>query len=222
MQTIINNQKLKFLKFNNAITINKNITKDMLTSQNNISINFDLSDLANYKFMCIYWRFHNFTSIIEGIGLKSSNTIDTNLRNANYFTLIQPYQHLPELINGDVNECDDIYMFSWSLHCTEIFNANTSYVKLNNLTISIFSRDEIELHSDTSIELVVQYQVNSNNLPQNLEILELDNLSMIFDNLPVSLQEIRLTRVFTETQIKNSLPKIPFGCKIIDYYNEHI
>jgi hypothetical protein len=223
METIINKHYLHFLKFNNAVTINKYITYDMLKSQNEISISLDFPKLVNDKIMCVYWRFHNFISNIEGIGLKSSHTIDTKIRDTHYFTQIQPYHQLPELYNDFDDEKNSIYMFAWSLHCTDIFNANISYAKLNNLTISILSKDNIELNNDTSIEFVVQYELNPNNLPQNLEILELNNLSMIFDNLPTCLQIIKITKKeYSNTQINNCLPKIPFGCKIINSYEEEI
>lgn len=54
METIINHPELAHLKFNNAITINKEITKDMLTLQNELLISFDLSNLVNTKIVCLY------------------------------------------------------------------------------------------------------------------------------------------------------------------------
>lgn len=158
METIINNSNLKFLKFNNSITTNKHITKDLLKSQNEISINIDLPNLPNEKILSLYWKFHNFTSNIEGIAIKLANNFTTVFKNVAYYTLLQPFTHLPYNIDDGIDKMNAIYMCSFSFHCAEIFDVNTLYIKSNYVAIRILTSEIIndtDFNSNPSVELVV-------------------------------------------------------------------
>ena len=76
------------------------------------------------------------------------------------------------------------------------------------------------------IELVVQTLVNPNNLPDDLEILEISEIyttDMIFENLPYNLKKIIICKyIHNINLIKKIFPKIPFGCKIVDVFDNEI
>jgi hypothetical protein len=155
METIINNYHFDFLRFNNSQTFNKIISNDMLKSKNKINLIFDLTELSNKKIMGFYWKFHNFDSKI--IDIQTLNN-QLGYRNVNYYTLIQPYQQLPHLINDNIDEKDHIYMQAFCFHITEINNMS-GYISVDRLDMSILTENEVHLNNDTWIELVVQYSI---------------------------------------------------------------
>jgi nitrate reductase NapAB chaperone NapD len=224
MSKIIDNSELKFLKFNNATTIYKAIDTDTLKSKNEILIDFDLSALTDNKIIALYWKFHNFNCRIAAIDLACDNT-KFGLRNATYFSLIIPYQHLAHLPNDDNEENNNLYMYSFAMHCSEIFIRDV-FAQINKLSLNIFITDDIKINENSMIELVVQTKVNSNNLPEDLEILEIPDLiavNMIFENLPYNLKKIKLCKNYDNINlIKKTFPKIPFGCKIGDVFDNEI
>lgn len=221
MSDIINNDNLNFLKFNNGMTIYKTICKDMLISKNEIIINFDSLKLPNDNIISLYWKFHNFNYKISGMEvIINNNTL--RMREPNYFTLLQPYQHLPNMINTGDEEHDYIYMYSFAIFSSNIFNYNP-YAKINKLSFHILTNDDILINELSTFELVVQTELNPNNLPEDLEILKIDSFDFIFENLPVNLKKIVLSKSYDEINlIKKCFPKIPFGCKIVDLFDNEI
>lgn len=136
-----------------------------------------------------------------------------------YYTFIQQFLQLRNLFNFDIDKHEYIYMYSFTSFCTEIFNKNMSfYYNKNNISLKILIDDNIKLNEKISIEMVFQTMVNPDNLPLDIEKLEIDNLSMTFNNLPHGIQIIKLLTEFSEEEIKKAFPKIPFGCKIIKCY----
>lgn len=45
---------------------------------------------------------------------------------------------------------------------------------------------------------------------------------MIFDNLPTTLEIIKIKKNYSNTEIKHFLPKIPFGCKVINLVGKEL
>lgn len=219
METIINHQELNFLKYNNSFTICKKITNEMIISPNKILINIDL---PNDKINCLYWKFHNINAKINGIGVSKNFCVDKLLREPLYFTTIQPYQHLLHLINDNFGKNDYIYMYSYSLYCCHDIFVYDTYAKIDVLSFEVQFENELKLNGNEFIELVVQIQLNPNNLPNDLEILEIRNLSMIFENLPTSLKIIKIIEDYTDLEIKKYFPKIPFGCKVINHLGKEL
>lgn len=222
METIINNSELQYLKLNNAITLQKKITKEMLKMQNMISINLDIPKLPNDKILCIYWRFHNFETKIKAISIDFENCFPKNKFNEkNYYTLVQPYDSLPNNINDNIDESKQIFMYTFVFNCTHVFDENYTYVNFSNITLNILTDDNVnesEFNNDSSIEFVVQYKLNPNNLPNDLEKIKIYKLSMVFENLPINLKKIEINEDCTNELIMKYFPKIPLGCEIINQY----
>jgi hypothetical protein len=224
MSKIIDNSELKFLKFNNAITFYKAITPNSLISKNEILIDFDLSALIDNKIIALYWKFHNFNYTISAIDLVFDDE-RLGLRNAEYFSMVQPYHHLAHLPNDENEENNNLYMYSYGVHCSEIF-IRDSYAQINKLSLNILISDDIEINENSMIELVAQTKVNPNNLPEDLEILEISEINavdMIFENFPYNLKKIKICKNYDNVNlIKKTFLKIPFGCKIVDIFDNEI
>lgn len=220
MSTIINNNKLQFLKYNNTEIFNIGLTNDMLISNNKMSINIDVSKCKNKKALSFFWRFHNFYNEIDSIKL-----LNDFIRNANYYSMIKPFANLPYTINDD-NNYDNIYSDFFSSHSYNIFGKN-SFLNLellehNIINITISFKNEFKINENSTLEFVIQHEIEPNNLPIDLEILELNELYFVFDNFPLNLKKIKLLKNFSLDKIKNSIKKIPFGCVVEDMYGKQI
>lgn len=222
---IINEPTLHFLKYNNSITKTKKITKDMLKSNNELFITFDLIDLPNDKIIAIYWKFHN-TNIEDAAFSLNTNYNKSLLKELNYYSLIKSYHYLGKMLNDDVNDKNNyIFMDSFSLHPTSILKENDSFLKKDvSLSLLIKKDDDFIINDNSYIEYVIQYKLNIDNLPDDLKILEisLSELERPFRNLPIGLEKIKIKYFVDMNLINKFFPKIPFGCKIVNKLDEEI
>lgn len=226
MQTdIINEPILHFLNYNNSLTKTKKITEDMLKSNNELYITFDFTDLPSNKILAIYWKFHN-TNIEDAAFSINTNYKKTILRDFNYYSLIKSFQFLDKILNENENDKNNyIFMDSFSLHPMSIFKENDLFLK-NDVSLSSLVKkdDEFIINDNSHIEYVIQYQLNIDNLPDDLKILEvyLSELERPFTNLPIGLEKIKIKKLVDMNLINKFFPKIPFGCKIVNELDEEI
>ena len=216
MSSIIDNKHLSHLKYNNAQTFIINITENMISEDSVLKIKLDAEKFNSIKFLAMYWRFKNVE--IEGCGIALTFGPEENMKykNESYFRLITPYQFLPHDINDEVEPNDSIFMWSIGLHPTEVFNRSSICSIYSSLEMKIKN----DFDKDASVELVIQYQINPNNLPCDLEILKITSFDYFFDNLPVTLKKIIIDMdKYTVEDIKKHFSKIPFGCLVVNNIN---
>lgn len=226
MQTdIINEPTLYFLKNYNSITKTKKITKDILKSNNELFITFDLKDLPNDKIIAIYWKFHN-TNIEDAAFSLNTNYNSSLLREFNYYSLIKSYQFLDKILSDDENDKNNyIFMDSFCLYPTSIFKENDSFMSKDvSLSLLVKKDNDFIINDNSYIEYVIQYKLNIDNLPDNLKILEVSLSEIVrpFTNLPIGLEKIKIRDLVDMNLINKFFTKIPFGCKIVDKFGEEI
>lgn len=222
---IINEPILHFLNYNNSLTKTKKITKDMLKSNNELYITFDFTDLSSDKILAIYWKFHN-TNIEDAAFSLNTNYNKSLLKEFNYYYLVTSFQFLDKLLNENENNKNNyIFMNSFSLHPMSIFKEKHLFLRKDVLLSLLIKKDDDFIINDNSyIEYVIQYTLNIDNLPDDLKILEicLSELERPFTNLPIGLEKIKIKNLFYMNLINKFFPKIPFGCKIVNKFDEEI
>jgi hypothetical protein len=107
-----------------------------------------------------------------------------------------------------------------------VFRYNSYEVIEDSIEFKIKKHNnKFNINYNSSIEIVIQYEVNPNNLPDDLEILKLDEFEMVFVNLPLTLKKIIIDdySIYNSLKkIKQCLPKIPFGCLIENSLGQEI
>jgi hypothetical protein len=224
MDPIIDNKHLAHLKYNNAQTFIIDITYDMVNKDSELEIKLDAGKFNSNKILGLYWRFKNVDLEGCGFALTFDSKEIVNYRNESYFRLIVPYQFLPHDINDEVEPNDSIFMCSIGLRPTEVFN-RSSFCSIGSLLELKIKNCEnnIKINKNASVELVIQYQINPNNLPYDLEILRITSFDYFFDNLPPTLKKIIIYMdKYRVEDIKKHFSKIPFACIVLNNINQKI
>lgn len=224
MCSLIDNQNLPFLKYNNSQSIKKLITENMIINDI-LSIKIDKNMLSSNKILALYWKFHNFNLVKTGTTYLIDSFERMECRESNYFTLIVPYSNgLINKINLDPTD-EQVHMYSFAEDLQSIFCYNSHEIIKESIELKIKKiNDKFKINSDSSIEIVIQYEVNPDNLPNNLEILELDRFEMELKNLPLTLKKIIIDDYDEDYSVDkiNKLLKIPFGCLIENKFGQEI
>jgi hypothetical protein len=164
MNTIISHPELKFLNYNNSYTIHKKLNiLDSKTYELVLQKNIDFNICEN--FICFYWKLYNLNEKIQAMKLSFNDYQFSIFREPNYYSLVQPFQHLPYNLNDDIEEKNYIYMLSQCFHPTEIFK-KSGYTanSINTIKLEIQLEEDIK-NKDVDIEFVIQHLINPNNLP---------------------------------------------------------
>jgi hypothetical protein len=225
MTSLTDNPGLPFLKYNNAQSITKVITEDMINNDI-LSIKLNAKMFNSNKMMAIYWKFNNFNMENTGITIFKDSLERISYRTSQHYSLVVPFL-IGELNQNNLDSANNpVYILSFTSDVLSVFCYNSYEVIEDSIEFKIKKRnDKFKINYNSSIEIVIQYEVNPNNLPDDLEILKLDDFEMVFDNLPLTLKKIIINdySIYNSLKkIKQCFPKIPFGCLIENRLGQEI
>lgn len=126
------------------------------------------------------------------------------------------------------NENSYTIIFPDEMDTIALYNINLKNIKfplkLKNLILSDLTDLNCKLSEELS-SLTMNSKINVDSLPLSLKVIIFEQLpQVVTTNLPLFLERIQIKSYneYYKNKLITMLPKLPYGCKLIDKYNNEI